>query len=81
MMPVNESSDAYLTISSVHSHVSGNSLRTFRGFFLGCLGFFPAEVTLRPSGTGPCWPAPLPINTGPDPPKESTLLLPKNTMN
>lgn len=41
---------AYLTISSVHSHVSENSLRTYTDFFLG--SWLLAISMLRPLGGG-----------------------------
>lgn len=58
---------AYLTISSVHSHVSGNSLRTYTDFFLG--SWLLALSMLRPMGGG----AP-----GPEAIKGTATPVPKN---
>ena len=58
---------AYLTISSVHSHVSGNSLRTYTDFFLG--SWLLAISMLRPVGGGAA---------GPEAIKGTATPIPKN---
>ena len=64
---------AYLTISSVHSHVSGNSLRTYTDFFLG--SWLLAFLMLRPMGGGAAGPEPIVKGTATPVPKNVKKML------